>query len=316
MNSEKIKAQNRLSFFRRFIIYQNERFPFLGHGLLIAAFTFSAVSYSRMCRGEEGFINWNIYGWGVFITVTLFFLLRIADEFKDREDDARYRTYLPVPRGLISLKELQLLAIVVLLLQLCVLIFVFPSLFFLQLAVLFYLFLMRIEFGVPVWLKARPVLYMVSHMFIMPLIDIFASGLDWVLNDAEAPKGLLFFFGVSYMNGIVMETGRKIKPAELEEEGVVSYTKLWGVNPATVIWNIMLAINATFAILAGWFAGYGKTSVITLGFLFFIFSIPAWIFLRKKNKTNAKLIEYASVAWTLLMYLILGAVPMIQKLIF
>ena len=39
--------------------------------------------------------------------VLLFFLqLRIADEFKDYEDDARYRPYRPVPRGLVSLREL------------------------------------------------------------------------------------------------------------------------------------------------------------------------------------------------------------------
>jgi len=315
MDKEQIVRQNNSSFLKRFLIYQSERFPFLGHGLLIAAFTFSAVSYSRMCRGESGFIDWKIYGWGIFITVTLFFLLRIADEFKDREDDAKYRKYLPVPRGLISLKELLLLAIIVLVLQALVLIFVFPKLFFLQLAVLFYLFLMRIEFGVPVWLKARPVLYMISHMFIIPLIDIFASGLDWVLNDANAPRGLFFFFSVSFMNGIVMETGRKIKTEEMEEEGVVSYTKLWGVNAAPVIWNCMLALNAMLAVLAGWHAGYGQITFIILGSLFILFSLPSWIFISKKTKKNAKMIEYASIVWTMLMYFILGAVPMIQNML-
>ena len=33
-------------------------------------------------------------------------------------------------------------------------------------------------------------------MLIIPLIDIYASGLDWLLEGASAPKGLLFFFAV------------------------------------------------------------------------------------------------------------------------
>ncbi len=45
-------------------------------------------------------------------------------------------------------------------------------------------------------------------MFIIPLIDIYASGLDWFLAGVPPPRGLLFFFAVSYMNGIVLEIGR------------------------------------------------------------------------------------------------------------
>ena len=42
-----------------------------------------------------------------FATAFLFFLqLRIADEFKDFEEDSRYRPYRPVPRGLVRLREL------------------------------------------------------------------------------------------------------------------------------------------------------------------------------------------------------------------
>ena len=316
LSPDTIRKQNQSGFLKRFLIYQKERFPFVGHGLLIAAFTFSAVAYSRMCRGVEGFIAWKEYGWGVFITVTLFLLLRISDEFKDKEDDAKYRKYLPVPRGLIRLKELLVIAVIVLLLQLLVIFLVFPSLIWLYIPVLIYLFLMRVEFWVPQWLKARPVIYMVSHMFIMPLIDIFASGLDWMLNDADAPKGLMFFFGVSYMNGIVMEMGRKMKSRENEEEGVVSYTGLWGVKRAPWIWISMLFINAALAVTAAWFAGHGVAAFAVLGFLFIIFALPAFLFYKSQKQKFAKGIEYAAILWTLLMYFILGAIPMINDLLF
>ena len=57
-------------------------------------------------RGEDSWPEWR--GLVVaFVTCFLFFLqLRIADEFKDFEEDTRYRPYRPVPRGLVTLREL------------------------------------------------------------------------------------------------------------------------------------------------------------------------------------------------------------------
>src|SRR6185503_3124011 len=88
----------------RWWVYQRERFPVLAHGLLIAAFSFSAISYSSVLRGAAP-------GWPAALTAFascfLFFLqLRIADEFKDFDEDARWRPYRPVPRGLVRLREL------------------------------------------------------------------------------------------------------------------------------------------------------------------------------------------------------------------
>jgi 4-hydroxybenzoate polyprenyltransferase len=303
-----------MSFIRRFYIYQKERFPFAAHGLLIAAFTFSAVSYSRMCRGVEGFIPGDIYGWGILMTITLFFLLRISDEFKDHEDDVKYRKYLPVPRGLISLRELGRVALVVVLIQIFVLAFFLPETIMLFLPVVVYLLMMRYEFGAPEWLKKRPVLYMISHMFIIPLIDIYASGLDWLLEGASAPKGLFFFFAVSYMNGIVMEIGRKIKTKEMEEEGVVSYTSLWGIKKAPMIWMGILVLNFSIAILAGWYTGYMLLILSILSFVLLICITPAILFILNPGKKKSKTIEIASAFWTLMMYFTLGALPMISSL--
>ena len=52
-----VVAQNNLPIWKRLWIYQAERFPLFGHGLMIMAFTFSAVSYSRIGREAEGFIS-------------------------------------------------------------------------------------------------------------------------------------------------------------------------------------------------------------------------------------------------------------------
>ena len=93
-----LQKQNSYSFVRRFLIYQKERFPFLGHGLLVASFSFSAISYSRICRGVEGFVSLSTFLVGVVTTITLFFLVRVFDEFKDAEDDAAYSCLLYTSR--------------------------------------------------------------------------------------------------------------------------------------------------------------------------------------------------------------------------
>ena len=310
--------ENKLPFFSRFYLYQKERFPFLAHGIMIAAFTFSAVSYSRMCRKESGFIAWQDLLIGLFATITLFFLVRIFDEFKDKEDDAKYRKYLPVPRGLVTLKELRVVGWTVALVQITVIALFQLQMLLLYAVVLAYLLLMAVEFFVPKWLKKRQILYITSHMFIIPLIDIYSSGLDWLLAGASPHWGLVWFFSVSYMNGLVLEFGRKIRTRESEEEGVVSYTGMYGTRGGVLVWLALLFLTMLLAIGASHYAGYGPLSVIVFVAVFAVFSIPgfAWSFFGLQSDKMSKYINYASAGWTALMYLSLGAIPMLQKLVF
>jgi 4-hydroxybenzoate polyprenyltransferase len=314
-NQYSISIDNNASFAKRFYIYQKERFPFLGHGLLVLAFSFSAIAYSRICRGMQGFVSTKVFLLGIFTTITLFFLLRIFDEFKDAEDDANYRKELPVPRGLVSLSELKIVGIVVAILQVIVNAIFFPKMLLLYLIVIAYLLLMGKEFFIATWLKKNQFFYVVSHMFIIPLVDIYASGLDWFLSNAVAPKGLIFFFAVSYMNGVVLEIGRKIKAPEFEAVGVLSYSFMLGFKKATYLWLAILLLTLILSIGAAHYAGYGLTGFYFLASAFVICAIPAFIFLIDQTKKTSKAIEISSAIWTIAMYLILGGIPMIQKLL-
>lgn len=312
---ERKMDQNKLPFFKRFLIYQKERFPFLAHGIMISAFTFSAVSYSRICRGEDGFIAIQDYLIGVFATITLFFLVRIFDEFKDKEDDAKFRKYLPVPRGLISLKELKTIGWIVGLIQIAVIALFQLKMLYLYIIVLGYLGLMGVEFFVPKWLKERQIIYITSHMVIIPLIDIYASGLDWLLGNDIAHWGLVWFFAVSYMNGLVLEFGRKIRTPEAEEEGVISYTGLYGTTRGVIIWLLLMLTTLILAIGASDYADYGVIAYIILSTFYFICAIPGVLFIKKPTAKMSKFIEYASALWTALMYLSLGGIPMLKELL-
>lgn len=312
---EKI-PENELPFIKRLLIYQKERFPFVAHGLMIAAFTFSAASYSMICRGREGFISVSDFLIGVFATFSLFFLVRIFDEFKDKEDDARFRAYLPVPRGLISLRELKIMGWVLAIIQVLVIAILQTKMILLYSLVLAYLLLMRVEFFIPKWLKSHQIAYITSHMFIIPLIDLYASGLDWLIGNSEPHWGLAWFFAVSYCNGLVLEFGRKLRTPEDEEPGVISYTGLYGTKGGVVIWIALLTLTMILAIGASHYAGYGLMAYIIFGAFFILCTIPGILFILNPKSRLSKLIEYSSALWTALMYLALGGIPMLNAILF
>ena len=307
-------AENQASLFIRFWQYQKERFPLATHGVLILVFTFSAISYSRVCSYQKGFISTLDFSIGVFVALGLFFLLRVFDEFKDKEDDAKYRTYLPVPRGLISLKELQWIALVVFGLQV-VLISVFQlKMLSLYCLVLVYLLLMGKEFFVPQWIRARQMVYSFSHMLIIPLIDLYASGLDWYLESRTPHLGLGLFFITSYFNGMVLEFGRKIRIPEKEELGVKTYSSIYGMKKALLLWSVFLVITLAFACSCAIYSGLSPVYSLIFVLFFGICMYQAYSFLQNPTEKKSKYIEYFSALWTISMYLLLGAIPMLKNL--
>jgi 4-hydroxybenzoate polyprenyltransferase len=302
----------------RWWVYQRERFPVFAHGFLIAAFSSSALSYSALLRAGAGptaipgFFPYLV----AFVSCFLFFLqLRIADEFKDFEEDSRYRPYRPVPRGLIQLRELGVVFILAALVQAGLAVWLKPSMILWLALVWVYLALMSREFFVREWLKDRPITYMWSHMLIMPLIDFYATACDWWLAGAEPPEGLGWFLAVSFCNGIVLEIGRKIRAPKDEEAGVNTYSHLWGRGPAVLAWWGALAVTAACAFMAAVRIRFAMPAAVLLGLLLLGTGLAAVTFLRQPETRSAKRLENLSGLWTLLMYLSLGVVPLGWRLV-
>ncbi len=298
---------------QRLYIYQQERFPVLANGLLITAFTFSAIAYSRICRGQEGFIPLRDFVLGVMMSFTLFLLLRICDEHKDHKDDNQYRAYLPVPRGLVSLGELKAVGIAIVVLQISMLLIFQVKMLGFYILVMGYLALMTKEFFVENWLRERQLIYILSHMMIIPLIDLYSSGLDWHLEGLSLHLGIGLFILVSFLNGLVLEIGRKIRSVDGEEEGVLSYTKLYGRQKAVYIWLGLLGLTLMAALSAAHYANFNFKSIFFLISVCLICMIPAIKFLRNPTTKYAIQIEKVSGVWTILMYLSLGACPMLKN---
>ncbi|MGL1936076.1 MAG: UbiA family prenyltransferase [Fibrobacterales bacterium] len=302
---------NDKNFLIRFWIYQKERFPFFQHGILITAFAFSAAAYSRLCRDSISFIPLSTFIVGAFTAIGFFFLLRLFDEFKDYEDDARYRPYRAVPRGLISFKELKLMVLVVIGLIVIVNGIILPKMLPAIAICFVYLGLMTKEFFVPEWLKKHPMIYMASHMMIMPLIDLYTTGLDWMNEGISPPHGVEVFLIVSFFNGIVIEVGRKIRAPQDEEEGVETYSALYGTTRAALIWIAALVVTALCAVIACSLNSYSSISIIILSIVFPLTLLPAILYLKNVSTKSSKRIELAAGVWTIGMYLIVGATPLI-----
>jgi len=294
----------------RWLVYQKERFPLVAHGPLIAAFSACAVSFSSLLRDSP------VPTVGMFITafvvcLIMFLQLRIADEFKDAEEDARWRPYRAVPRGLVSLKELRVVFIAGAVIQAGLVLALEPRLILILGIAWTYLALMSVEFFCRDWLKKRPVIYLVSHMGIMPLVDFFATSCEWLPRGATVPTGLGWFLAASFTNGIVIEIGRKLRQPGDEEEGVETYSRLWGKSGGSVVWLFALAITLTFATMAASRIGFATPVLIALS-LVFIFALIETLRFRSTSRSGKK-IEVLSGIWTLVLYLMLGLVPLIIK---
>jgi 4-hydroxybenzoate polyprenyltransferase len=295
----------------RWWTYQAERFPLAAHGPLIAAFSFCAVSYSAVLRG--GAPRWPSVAVALVTSLVFFLQLRIADEFKDYEEDAAHRPYRPVPRGLVTLRELALVFAIGAAVQLGAAMALEPRLVVVLVGVWVYLAAMSKEFFVRRYLKGRPVLYMVSHMMIMPLIDLYATSTDWLAYAGAAPRGLWWFLLASFFNGMVIEIGRKVRAPADEEPGVQTYSALWGRRRAIGAWWFVAACTLACAVLAAWQVGARQAWLVAavLAMMMVVLIIAAVRFMRGPAPGAGRSIERASGLWTLALYLSLGLIPLL-----
>jgi hypothetical protein len=156
-------------------------------------------------------------------------------------------------------------------------------------------------------------------MLIMPLIDFYATACDWLGNphaDGHAPKGLFWFVIVSFFNGIVIEIGRKIRSKEKEEVGVQTYSALWGPARAALIWWVIILLTACSAIAAANLINFLLPTAILLSVCVAGIGIVVCRFMRHSRQSLARWFEPMSGGWTILMYLLLGTIPLFAKILF
>lgn len=293
--------------------YQKERFPLVQTIPLLAVFSAASLSVSAELASRP-LPPLGAYLAGFIIAMLLFFQMRVCDEYKDLEDDRTYRPTRPIPRGLVSLRLIVALGLTALPVAGFTAWLWHPPALWLLALVWAWLAAMTAEFGVAQWLKARPVLYLVSHMAIMPLIDLLLTGLEW-MPGGGAPSGLWMFLALSFANGCVLEIGRKLWAPENEIVGVDTYSRLWGPRKAARIW--VFCIGLSFILLLGVGAATGAVwiSAVLGGSGLSLCLMNAARYVQNPTATAQKRMDLLAGLWVFACYGIAGFAPVIERLV-
>ena len=343
INSKKSIIQN----IKNFKIYLNERFPLGKNSFFVLIFTLSGYIYTELLYNSKIIksilskeVNRVPLLWDkeidkvpiiwyklfpLFIIIFMFFFqLRITDEFKDYEEDLKYRPYRPVQRGIISLKALGKIGISTVIIQIILAHVINPKLIYFMLLVWIYMFLMTKEFFIKNWLTERILIYALSHVVIMIFITlVIVKGTGYILEShfletlyLSVEKygknifiGLIPLFALNYLNGIVLEIGRKTRRADEEEYGVQTYSKLWGKKKAAVILSLLFAVEY-FLVILGLSYTYEKYFLFS-GLVLLIILIISIYFMIKflKKDLSGKIVESVSGLWIVFSSMGLGLLP-------
>jgi len=292
---------------QRLWIYQSERFPLAKTIPLLAIFSAASISVSAQMSGRP-LPHWSAFLVGFILAMALFFQMRVCDEYKDLEDDQAFRPERPIPRGLVSLGTIIRLGLLTLPIAAAAAWFWYTPILWLLLLVWLWLGVMTAEFGVPEWLKSRPILYLVSHMAIMPLIDLLLTGVEWMPNGAPAPQ-LWLFLALSFVNGCVLEIGRKLWAPENEIAGVETYSGLWGPRMATGVWLICVGLSYGLLVAVGAATGvvWASAAIGAVGVGFCLRA--AAVYLRTKTSASQERMDTIAGLWIFLSYATAGFLP-------
>lgn len=331
-NSKKSMIQN----IKNFKIYLNERFPLGKNSIFVLIFTLSGYIYTGLLYNSK-IIN-QIFSkeikvpmpWhkivALFIIIFMFFLqLRITDEFKDYEEDLKYRAYRPVQRGVVTLKALGKIGIATVIIQIILAYIIDFKIIYFMIIVWFYMFLMAKEFFIKEWLTKRILIYALSHVVIMIFITlVIVNATQYiVLGEAEnifkfvalqryrhnIDIALIPLFTLNYLNGIVLEIGRKTRRADEEEHGVQTYSKLWGKKKAAVILSLLFAVEY-FLVILGLSYTYEKYFLFSRLVLLIILIISIYFMIKfLKKDLSGKIVESVSGLWIVFSSMGMGLLP-------
>ena len=293
-------------------IYQKERFPLIKTAPLLAVFSAASICVSAELAGRP------LPGWGGFlagfiVAMLLFFQMRVCDEYKDLEDDRRYRPDRPIPRGLVSLRQIVVLGFMSIPMVALAVAAWHPPVLMLLALVWLWLIAMTLEFGITDWLKSRPLLYLVSHMAIMPLIDLLLTGLEWVPAGGPA-AGLWFFLALSFVNGCVLEIGRKLWSPKNEISGVDTYSGLWGPKIAARVWGACVLFSFALLLAVGTATGTFWINLLLGGVGVVLCLLSAVGYARSATNKAEKRMDTVAGLWVFACYAIAGFAPVVMRL--
>ena len=120
---------------------------------------------------------------------------------------------------------------------------------------------------------------------------------------------LIPLFALNYLNGIVLEIGRKTRRSDEEEHGVQTYSKLWGRKKAVIVLSLLFVIEYFFVILG--LAHTYKEYFFFGGLTLLVILIVLIYFMVKflKKDLSGKIVETVSGLWIIFSSMCMGLLP-------
>jgi 4-hydroxybenzoate polyprenyltransferase len=304
----------------RWWVYQQERFPIVRNSILVGILSLSAVSHSILLRSrqtESIFASPLIFLGTVivaFLVVLLFFgQLQIVQEFQGIDQQGRYTLSRPVAEGMISLKELGIVAIAAGFVQLGLSVSLGWGRI-LPLVVLWgYIGLYYRQFFVARWLETRPFCKTAVQVFAVPIASFYVTACDWMTISLIPPNGLIWYLLVGFLSCLAIALAHlpvfnrsaayRFKPSVQ-----------WGRQIAVRVWLGLVWAITLVTMLSALYARFAVPMALLLLPFLTTAIIVAWRFSINPNSHWAKWYEPIAYVWTLLVYWGLGPIALLSHL--
>ena len=310
-----------MSFIKKWYTYQKERFPILKYGIYIFAIVFSVFCYCNyiapkiyinqieILKRTTNSIYPSFYVTDYYKLIPMFcvaflqfLMVRIVDEFKDYEEDCKYRPYRPVPRGLITLKELKVLFIICLIIQFCITFICKTGAFapitqiILLLVLWGYFFIMSKGYFIKKFIDKHLLFEVFLDELMMPIMVMYLASFVYDIDLLM----MIPFLIMSYLISWIVEIARKVRCKEDEEKGVKTYTAVFGIKNAILL---LSALEVVLACIQGIILKRYTILVICLNLAVILINIG---FITKQSRRFAKLTELSANIYIFLVYFSMG----------
>ncbi len=228
---------------KHFWAYLHERFPLQSNGVLIASYFTANYVLARgatMQNGQPLEISWRFPA-GCIVLLFMFFHMRVIDEHKDFERDRIVHPGRVLSRGLVTLKQLRVVGLSAVAVELILsYLFGMPA-FFMCLAVLALSWLIYREFHIAEFLEKHLLANAFIHLLIMPAYGLYVFSVVAREFPWQAPLPVLLYAWVSYGVGFAFELARKTCAPADERPGLITYSSVMGAYPPA--WGVLLALS-------------------------------------------------------------------------
>jgi len=276
-----------------------ERFDPLSHILMISLFF---IAHYLVTKSSNLLTLGNLQASLVFAGVFLFFLkLRFYDEIKDYELDVIINPTRPLPRGLLTTRDLKKAIILCIITEITVFALCGLNSLITALCAILYSLIMYKEFFIPKIIRPHLTTYAMSHTVVTILLSftIFSSLTNTSILNLN--QSFIYFSLMSWFLFNIFEFGRKIFNEEEERDQVESYSKVFSRTGACIL-VLSQVLLASFCAKQFMIENdlYTLTVLMTTTLLMLIFSI---YFLIKQSPLSAKLYRGYSSGYIVLNYL-------------